>query len=142
MRRQPGSAAAFAYGHDEPGGAGDPRGNGRPSQLRNAAEACASHRPRGLTWNDVWFRHGIPVTSPIETMLALARELGSDELEAVCALAIRRGLISTGALRAAIAAADPRPGLPALRSAARDPVADPLGQRTTDACADPQGGAT
>jgi len=101
----------------------------RPSQVihlamvgrRNAAprRGVRLHRPRDLTWNDVRFEKGIPITSPIETLLALAGLLGADELEAVCALTVRRGLTSRSALRDAIDASGPRPGLPALRAAAR-----------------------
>lgn len=90
---------------------------------RNAASrpGVTIHRPRGLTWADVRFEHGIPVTDPVETLLALAGELHGDELEAVCALAFRRGLTSPTALRAAIDSSGPRPGLPSLRAAARAP---------------------
>jgi very-short-patch-repair endonuclease len=80
------------------------------------------HRPRGLGWNDVRFVAGIPVTSPVETLVTLAEELRGDELEAMCALAIRRRLVSWAALRHVATNGPGRPGLPALRRATRAPA--------------------
>ena len=80
------------------------------------------HRPRGLTWSDVWFRGGIPVTSPAQTLISLAGTLDEDELEAMCALAFRKRLVSRALLLREINAQGRRPGLPALRAAIRNPA--------------------
>ena len=91
---------------------------------RNAAArpGVRLHRPRDLTWKDVRFVGGIPVTSPSETLLALAEETRGDELEAVYALALRRRLVSWAALRHTIANGTRRPGRAALREATRAPA--------------------
>lgn len=68
------------------------------------------------------FRHGVPVTSPAETLVALARDVSVDELEAAAALALRRGLLKREELAKALSADSPRPGIAALRAAARDPA--------------------
>ena len=116
-----GSTAVFLYGMA-----------GRPGNVihlamverRNAAPrpGVVLHRPRGLTWDNIRFVDGIPVTSPPETLLALADEIRGDELEAICALALRRRLVSWATLRHTIATEVRRPGRAALSEAIRAPA--------------------
>ncbi len=116
-----GSTAAFAYGLADR----LPRAIELTMIGRRAATARPGvriHRPRRLTWSDVWFRDGIPVITPAQTLIGLAAKLDPDALEAMCALAFRRGLVSRGGLLEAIELQGRRPGLPALRAAARDPA--------------------
>jgi len=116
-----GSAAAFVYGlADRLPREIELTMVGRRDAL--ARPGVRIHRPRGLTWSDVWFRAGIPVTSPAQTLIGLAATLDPDVLEAMCALAFRRGLVSRGGLLEAVERQGRRPGLPALRTAARDPA--------------------
>lgn len=80
------------------------------------------HRPRGLAWDNVRFLHGIPTVCPIEMLIALAgTDMDSDVLEAACAMALHKGLVSRTSMRQALAESPPRPGLPRLRLVARDP---------------------
>jgi very-short-patch-repair endonuclease len=72
--------------------------------------------PAGFRW-----RHGIPLTSPIDTLLDLAGLLDHDELEAAVAKALRAGLVTRDELAEAIANAGPTKGIAALRAAAADP---------------------
>ena len=79
------------------------------------APGVVVHRPRGLGWSDVRFRAGIPLTSPAQTLITLAATLEPDALEALCALAFRRGWSHAPPSWPAIDAHGHRPGLPALR---------------------------
>ena len=116
-----GSTAAFAYGlTDRLGPAIELTMIGR--RTAPARAGVVVHRPRGLGWSDVRFRAGIPLTSPAQTLITLAATLEPDALEALCALAFRRRLVSRATLLATIGAHSHRPGLPALRAAARDPA--------------------
>lgn len=80
------------------------------------------HRPRFLAWDQVRFRRGVPVVNPTEMLLSLATEVDADVLEAMVALAVRRNLLSLAGLRRTIETSAARPGLPALRAAARAPA--------------------
>jgi very-short-patch-repair endonuclease len=85
-----------------------------------ALEGVRIHRPRRPPDRLRW-RNGIPLTSPIDTLLDLASVLDAGELEAAVAKAIRARLVSPAGLQAALAAAGPRTGIAELRAAAVDP---------------------
>jgi very-short-patch-repair endonuclease len=72
------------------------------------------HR-RALAAGDVVRRHGIPLTSPVRTLLDLAPRLGKGELEGAVNEADRLDLIDPVRLRAALDAREGQPGVPALR---------------------------
>lgn len=125
-----GSSAAFAYRLvDRPGPVLDLAMVHRHNAP--ARPGVRIHRPRTLTWAEVRFERGVPVVAPARMLLALASELGADELEATVALAARRGLISLSALHRAIEQMPSCPGLPALRAAAVAPALTRSGNERT-----------
>lgn len=79
------------------------------------------HRPRTLLPERVFWRQGIPVVSPLDTLFELAAMLDRAQLEAVCALALHKGLVSRSVLARRLDASPSRPGIRALRAAAADP---------------------
>lgn len=89
-----------------------PLGGRNPGELRGVS-VHRSLRPPRWQW-----RNGIPLASPVDTLLDLATILDPDELEAAVARAVRSGLVSRAQLREA----EPRPGIVALRQAAADPA--------------------
>ena len=91
-------------------------GGRNPGQLRGVQVHRSESPPERIGW-----RNGIPLTSPIDTLLDVASELDLGDLEAVVAKAIRSGLVGHAALAEAIAAAGPRKGIRNLRAAAADP---------------------
>jgi very-short-patch-repair endonuclease len=60
-------------------------------------------------------RHGIPITTPVCTLIDLATCLSEDALEAAINEADRLDLVSPPALRSALARLAGRPGVPAVR---------------------------
>ena len=72
------------------------------------------HRRRGLQEADTTRHHGIPVTSPICTLIDLAAD-SRHGLEAAINEADRLGLTDPEALRASLDAMSPRPGVGVLR---------------------------
>jgi very-short-patch-repair endonuclease len=64
---------------------------------------------------DVRMRSGIPVTSPISTLIDLAPHLGTEELEAAVNEADKRGLTDHEELRSALDHMSRRPGIKPLR---------------------------
>lgn len=74
------------------------------------------HRPRVHGPGAIRWRHGIPVTSPTDTLLDLAGVLPIDALEAACALALSKDLVSRERLISAVNDSPPRPGIGQLRS--------------------------
>ena len=73
------------------------------------------HRRATLASNEITRRDGIPVTTPIWTLVDLATQLSDDLLEAAVNEADKRDLVSPEALRAALAEAKPRPGVGVLK---------------------------
>ncbi|HEX8075123.1 MAG TPA: DUF559 domain-containing protein [Thermoleophilaceae bacterium] len=84
------------------------------------------HRRRRLAATDVAGRDGIPVTSPICTLIDLAPRLTPRQLEAAVNEADKLGLVGPDELRRALGA-ESRPGVPALRR-----LLDPGGFVRTD----------
>jgi very-short-patch-repair endonuclease len=73
------------------------------------------HRRAALS-ADVTRCHGIPVTTPICTLVDIAARLERDRLEAAINEADKRGLTDPDELRSALDELSPRPGLAALRA--------------------------
>ena len=73
------------------------------------------HRRTALTPSDVTRRHGIPVTTPVCTLVDQATRLPRRQLEAAISEADKLGLTNPPALRSALAALNGRPGAPRLR---------------------------
>jgi very-short-patch-repair endonuclease len=73
------------------------------------------HRRSTLTAADITQRHGIPVTTPVCTIIDLAARLERDALEAAIGEADKRGLTDPEELRAAVDAHPHRRGAPMLR---------------------------
>jgi very-short-patch-repair endonuclease len=73
------------------------------------------HRRRVLAATEVTKCRGIPVTTPIVTLVDIATGLDQGQLEAAINEADKRGLIHPEELRSALDGLDRRPGLAALR---------------------------
>jgi very-short-patch-repair endonuclease len=74
------------------------------------------HRRAGLATTDVTQHHGIPVTSPVRTLLDLATRLGPSHLEAAVNNADKRDLIDPELLRAELENHRGEPGVVRLRT--------------------------
>jgi very-short-patch-repair endonuclease len=74
------------------------------------------HRRSNLGPADLTIRQGIPVTSPICTLIDMAPGLEQDELEAVVNAADRLDLVDPDRLRRSLDHAPPRPGVGLLRA--------------------------
>jgi very-short-patch-repair endonuclease/predicted transcriptional regulator of viral defense system len=86
-----------------------------PGACRRRRAGIVVHRRPALGGGDVSRRHGIPVTTPICTLVDLAARLTRDELEAAVNEADKRGLTDPEELRAALGAFVGRPGVGVLR---------------------------
>lgn len=73
------------------------------------------HRRRALSERDITQHDGIPVTSPLCTLIDLAAGTGCSRLEAAINEADRLNLIDPETLRAALDETPPRPGVGVLR---------------------------
>jgi very-short-patch-repair endonuclease len=73
------------------------------------------HRRAAFGQDDIVVRDGIPVTSPVLTLVDLATYLGRDRLEEAINQADKRDLIDPEALREALEAIPRRPGVAPLR---------------------------
>ena len=74
------------------------------------------HRRKALTDSEVTEHHGIPVTTPIATLIDIAPSLSRDALEAAINEADKRGLTNPEALRSSLDdAAGRRPGAVRIR---------------------------
>lgn len=87
---------------------------------RGALAGVRVHRPRVLPVRVFW-RQGIPVLSPMDTLFELAGTLDPEMLEMACALTLHKRLVSRSALASRLETSPRRPGLIALRAAAADP---------------------
>jgi very-short-patch-repair endonuclease len=74
------------------------------------------HRRRCLRPEDITVRNGIPLTTPLCTLVDIAGTLTSDRLEAAINEADKHDLIDPEALRSALDAVRARPGLKRLRA--------------------------
>jgi very-short-patch-repair endonuclease len=77
------------------------------------------HRPRRLEANDRTMKNGIPITSPVRTLVDFAATATPDELERALAQARVQRLVSDQALAGALDRARKRAGVVALRAALR-----------------------
>ena len=83
-----------------------------PASRRASVPGVIVHRRREL---DTIKRNGIPVTTPIATLVDLAATLGKDAVEAAVNEADKHDLCDPETLRAALDDMAPRPGIQALR---------------------------
>jgi very-short-patch-repair endonuclease len=87
-----------------------------PLGSRRLRPGIVIHRRKTLTEHDVTRRHGIPVTTPIATLIDISTSLTRDELEAAINEADKRNLINPEALRSSLDdAVGRRPGAARLR---------------------------
>jgi very-short-patch-repair endonuclease len=87
-----------------------------PLSANHRRDGIALHRRTALAAHDFTRRLGIPVTSPLCTLVDLADRLPRDPLEAAVIEADKRGLVDPDQLRRALDAIRPRPGLGLLRA--------------------------
>jgi very-short-patch-repair endonuclease len=73
------------------------------------------HRRRTLTARDVTRHHGVPVTTPLATLIDIATRLAPSQLETAVNEADKRDLIDPEMLRSALERLAGRPGVPPLR---------------------------
>lgn len=85
-----------------------------PGRRRPRRPGIVVHRRPALTAQDVTTHRGIPVTTPVCTLVDFATSVRQKQLEAAVNEADTLGLTDPEALRSAIAEMD-RPGAPALR---------------------------
>jgi very-short-patch-repair endonuclease len=86
-----------------------------PLHLRPRQQGIVVHRRVALRRSDLTHREGIPVTSPVCTLIDIASGLERDELEAAINNADKLDLVDPEELRLAIDGHGRRPGLKALR---------------------------
>ena len=86
-----------------------------PEERHVARPGIRIHRSTELGPQEVTERHGIPVTTPIRTLIDLATCLDPAKLEAAVNQADRRDLVDPETLRLALERYPGRGGLPALR---------------------------
>jgi very-short-patch-repair endonuclease len=87
-----------------------------PAHVARRRPGIRVHRRAQIHPGERAEHHLIPVTSPAATVIDCAGQLGRAALEAAVNAADRLDRIDPDALRLAIAATPPRPGLPALRA--------------------------
>jgi very-short-patch-repair endonuclease len=86
-----------------------------PYTRRRALPGIAIRRRSWITRADVTLRHGIPVTTPVPTLIDLATRLDRNKLETSINEADKRDLIDPESLRAALDSIPKRPGVGVLR---------------------------
>ncbi len=86
-----------------------------PAQADPRPSGIRVHRRTNLRPGDVTRRQGIPLTSPICTLVDLASRLTPSKLEAAVNEADKRDLVNSEALRAALHPLPRRPGVATLR---------------------------
>ena len=87
---------------------------GDPGRARRAG--IRTHRSATLTPDDTTTHRGIPITTPIRTVIDLATTFNGRPLEHALDLAEQRGLVDFAELRKAIEAHPTRPGSPSLQA--------------------------
>jgi very-short-patch-repair endonuclease len=90
-----------------------------PLAVRRRGPGLVVHRRSALAAK-VTRRRGIPVTTPLCTLLDLAPRLARNELEAAINEATKQGLTDPEALHAALDELGPRPGVAPIREALRE----------------------
>ena len=97
------------------------RGRAQRAEIEVSVPAGRNPRTEGIrihrrtTRLETGWYDGIPVTSPLATLIDLAARLPKDDLEAAINEADKRDLIHVDALREALHDVEPRPGLRQLR---------------------------
>jgi very-short-patch-repair endonuclease len=86
-----------------------------PATVSRSLEGVRVHRHSNLTAADVTTHQGIPVTSPVCTLVDLAATVPTNRLEAAINGADKRDLTSPESLRDAVLALPRRPGIARLR---------------------------
>jgi very-short-patch-repair endonuclease len=86
------------------------------SGAKRRPQGITVHRRPGLRPDQVTSCHGIPVTTPIRTLIDIALRLDRDQLEAAINQADKLDLCDPEELRSALDAAPRQPGVRALRS--------------------------
>ena len=87
-----------------------------PAHVTRRSKGIIVHRRSNLTGGDVSVHRGIPVTTPVCTIIDLAHRLERDLVEQTINEADKRGLTTPEELRRAADAVPHRRGAPALRS--------------------------
>jgi len=85
-----------------------------PSGRNPRTDGIRVHRRRGRV--ETTRHQRVAVTTPVETLVDLAARLPRDDLEAAINEADKRDLVDVEALRAALEAVEPRPGVGILRA--------------------------
>jgi very-short-patch-repair endonuclease len=83
---------------------------------KRSPEAITVHRRRALRPDEVTTRHGIPVTSPIRTLIDIAARLDREPLEAAINQADKLDLCDPEAVRSALDNVKGQPGVRVLRT--------------------------
>jgi very-short-patch-repair endonuclease len=86
-----------------------------PAHARTRAGGIVVHRRAFLDADAVCMREGIPLTSPVCTLIDMAAQLERDQLEAAINEADRLGLADPEELRLTLDTTAPRPGIAMLR---------------------------
>jgi very-short-patch-repair endonuclease len=86
-----------------------------PARLGRRRSGIAAHRRAALGAEDVTRHRGIPVTTPVRTLVDLAARLGRGRLERAIREADARGLVDPETLRAALGDLRGQRGVAALR---------------------------
>jgi Protein of unknown function (DUF559) len=86
-----------------------------PARVARRIPGIVLYRRSGLDPGDVSSRHAIPVTTPVATLIDIAARHGREQLEAAINEADRLDRVDPEALRSALEAVVPRPGVAALR---------------------------
>jgi very-short-patch-repair endonuclease len=87
-----------------------------PTPARRCPPGISVYRRRGLAQSDLTRHRGIPVTTPIRTLVDLATRFGRGALEAAINEADKLDLVDPEALRSALDALPGQRGVPALRA--------------------------
>jgi very-short-patch-repair endonuclease len=86
-----------------------------PAHVARRRSGIVVHRRANFGNHDLTRHHGIPVTTPICTLIDIATCVTSERLEAAINEADKRDLVTPDQLRAALDAVRPRPGVGPLR---------------------------
>lgn len=86
-----------------------------PAHLFRRRPGITVHRRTTLTPEDLTEHHGIPVTTPVSTLVDIANRLRPWQLETAINEADKRGLTDPEALRSALSGISGRPGTATLR---------------------------
>jgi very-short-patch-repair endonuclease len=86
-----------------------------PAHIHARPPEVRVHRRRTLRAEDIGTFRGIPVTSPVQTLIDIATRLGRDSLEAAINEADKLDLVDPETLRSEVAAHAGQAGVPALR---------------------------